>query len=321
MNKHTVGFVIVAILAVAVAIFLVNGRPDKHASGQSSQAQTSKVALPTAATSNASAPQPPASPDDPGPTVLAGQAESLKHATDYLEYAKNTIDAARRSDHEAQYYLSQALHYCDSGYRMYFDRYGKRRTLDEALQWASTRSTMSANEAKQVYERCHRLMDEGHRADFGKSADWVEQSSNGGFPLGKVAMARSLLVEAGSNGVDTEASRRNDAKKLAIEALHSKNPDVVWQMGDVAPSFVGDVERANKEQWAWRIAACERGYDCGKGADWLAFACRFDPNCQPYETGVDVMRRMIGPDFDEIEQRAKELNARLDADQFDDLGF
>jgi len=41
-----------------------------------------------------------------------------------------------------------------------------------------------------------------------------------------------------------------------------------------------------------------------------------DFNCQPYESGIDYIRRNNGADFDEIERRAGELNAKLDA-----LGF
>ena len=49
--------------------------------------------------------------------------------------------------------------------------------------------------------------------------------------------------------------------------------------------------------------------------------CRFDLNCQPYEDGVDLMKRMSGVDFLEIERRAKELNARIDAEAWEEIGF
>jgi hypothetical protein len=322
MNKYAVASVVAAFAVVSAAIFLAKSRLDKPAnSGNVQSIQSSRASSKTAAAAHVAAPQPPPRADTSETTGLPGQAESLKSATDYLEYAQSALEAARRGDHGAQYYLSQALHYCDSGYRLYFDRRGKRRTLDEAQQWAAAAAPgMSADEAKQIYDRCHRLMDEGHRPDFGKSADWIEQSSNGGFALGQVAKAQSLLRESATSGADPEPAKVNAAKKLAIEALRSRSPEVVWQIGDMALSFFG-AEKAEDEELVWRIAACERGYDCGKDADWLAFACRFDRNCQPYETGVDYLRRVTGQDFDEIEQRAKDVNAKLDADQFDDLGF
>ena len=67
---------------------------------------------------------------------------------------------------------------------------------------------------------------------------------------------------------------------------------------------------------AWRLAACRRGYDCSQQAEWLRFHCGMDFNCQPYESGIDYIRRNNGADFDELERRAGELNAKLDA-----LGF
>jgi hypothetical protein len=43
----------------------------------------------------------------------------------------------------------------------------------------------------------------------------------------------------------------------------------------------------------------------------------WDPNCKPSETLVDLFRRR--PRFDDFQRLANELNAKLDADRFDEI--
>jgi hypothetical protein len=74
------------------------------------------------------------------------------------------------------------------------------------------------------------------------------------------------------------------------------------------------MDETMQRQWVWRMAACQRGYDCSSNNEWLVWACRYDRNCQPYETMVDYIHRHRSEDFDEIEQKARDLNAKLDAD-------
>jgi hypothetical protein len=96
---------------------------------------------------------------------------------------------------------------------------------------------------------------------------------------------------------------------------------VVWQLADLSKLFVGDAAQAAELDWVWRLAACQRGFDCSQTAEWYRVMCRSDPNCQPYETGVDFIRRLRADDFAEIERRAADLNAKIDAGRFDELGI
>jgi hypothetical protein len=112
---------------------------------------------------------------------------------------------------------------------------------------------------------------------------------------------------------------RIEAKRLALQALHSKDPQVVFQFADLPLLFLDDPEKASEAMWTWRLAACQRGYDCGANADWLAVMCRFDYNCQPQDDGVEFIRRNNSQNFDALEKKAAELNAKLDSDEYDSL--
>ncbi len=67
------------------------------------------------------------------------------------------------------------------------------------------------------------------------------------------------------------------------------------------------------------LAACQRGLECGRDSEQFQFFCKWDPECRQSETMVDLFRRREGPKFDELQLRANELNAKLDADRFDEI--
>ncbi len=181
------------------------------------------------------------------------------------------------------------------------------------MQWATKAGGgLSADEAREVYTRCQRLKDKSLASPpFGDSDDWLLAASNGGYPLAQVTLASELfgesLIGADDNG------KREEAKRLAALALRSKDPAVLWESADLVLLYSHDGDDTSQQQWIWRVAACQRGYDCSPSGDWRGY-CRFDNACQPYETALDWIRRIHGEDFDEIEQKARELNAKLDAE-------
>ncbi|MEO8019566.1 MAG: hypothetical protein ABI769_17280 [Pseudomonadota bacterium] len=245
-------------------------------------------------------------------------ADAFESATDLWDFAASVHDAASAGDPEAQYYLAHALKYCADGYRFYFIRGNKRRTLDEALQWASTRSSTSIDEVREIFEKCRRLADAPDKP-FGDSSDWLKASKDAGYDLAMIESAQSLATKAGVSGASEDVEMRNEAKRLALAALRTGRPEVIFTFGDFASLFVGNAREASQEQWVWRLAACERGFDCSHGAEWVRFQCRFDFNCQPQDDGIAFIHRNNSEDFDELQRRARELNEKLDAGKYDDL--
>lgn len=245
-------------------------------------------------------------------------ARALHLANDYWEFASAVIEAARGGDRVAEYYLARSLQYCDDGYRMYFIRGSKRRTLDEALQWASTRPATSTQEVQEVFDRCERL-EQASDHPFGDAAEWLGKSANAGYDLAMLDSAQALVRKAGVSGNVEDVAARREAKRLALAALRERRPETIFRMGDLATLIAGEGQSADEVQWVWRLAGCQRGYDCSKDAEWLKFQCRFDLNCQPQDDGIDFIRRNNSANFDELQQRARELSEKLDEGKFEDL--
>jgi hypothetical protein len=304
----------VAVIAIAAAIGIAQRSNNPATSGGT----LSTVAVSSPRPSSA-APVVPLAPDTAPSSPEGDAAPAERDLGDYLAKADAILAKAQGGDADAQYALYRLLFECDDGYRGYFDHRNKRRSLDEALQIASTRGpAMNIDDVNEIYQKCHRLK-EGDSSRLGKAEDWLRKSADARNPTAQVVLAQKLFGEAVMGETAADAAKRDEAKKLARDALRSKDPAVVWEVGDLTLLFSDD-EKATHDQWVWKVAACQRGYDCSHSAEWRKAYCRFDMNCQPYETGLDVIRRLTKSDYDQIEQEAKELNARLDADNFDDLG-
>lgn len=249
-------------------------------------------------------------------------SESLKSkldlSRDYLAFAASLLADAKAGDASAQYYLAYSLHYCDELYAFYFVRGTRRRTLDEAMQWASTRIGLSADEARLVHERCHEL-ESRDPPPFGSFDQWFKLAAESGQPLAQMHLATKLFLKAVGSDTPEGIRQNQEARELALQALRSKDPEVVFQAADLALLFYGDDVKAAEEQWVWRVAACKRGLDCGPDSDWKKMACKYDYNCQPHEDVLELVRRYNYQRYDTIDRKAAELNEKLDANQFDSL--
>ena len=241
----------------------------------------------------------------------------LDHSRDYWELAQSLYVPARQGDAAAQYWLSRALAYCESLYDWYFivhldNGAVRHRTLDEAQQLTATRPVFTADDVRDIQERCQRLRSVDV-PPFGRSREWLESATQANYPMAQASAALGLALQ-GRQPDDQEArGARDEARRLALEALRSRDPDVMAQMGDVAANLARDAAEARRQQWVWPLAACMRERRCESMAEWRRLFCNIDTQCQPFETPEDVIRRQAGNDFDAVERRARELNDKLDA--------
>lgn len=233
-----------------------------------------------------------------------------------LEFIRRIHADAQSGDAEAQYQLFSALKYCERLYSFYFVRGKHRKTLDEALAWATQSPGTSVEEAREVHRRCEDLM-ENHTNEFGRADGWLAAAVEGGHPEAQLVQAEQVLVASALplHG-DARAAKENvdqddvtKAKDFLWQGLKRKDPSAVWKIGDLQIALHGDVEATDKDQWVWRLAACKLGYHCSQAADWYQFMCRFDYNCQPHESGVDLILRASAatyPDVDLLSDRLVE---------------
>ena len=242
----------------------------------------------------------------------------MRAAQDYWDFAQSLFAKAQQGDAAAQYYLSSALSYCESLYDWYFivhlsNGAVRHRTLDEAQQLTAARPVFTPDDVRDIQSRCQRLRS-AEPPPFGTSAEWREAATAADYPR---AQASAALVQAlQGHGRDVESSRaaRDEARRLAFDALRTRDPNVMAQLGDVAANLsADDPAEARKQRWVWPLAACQREANCKSMSEWMRLFCNIDTQCQPFETPVDVIRRQAGNDFDEIERRARELNQKIDA--------
>ncbi len=240
----------------------------------------------------------------------------FRDARDYWTLGESLYVSARQGDAAAQFWLSRALGYCESLYDWYFivhlgDGTVRHRTLDEAQQLTATRPVFTADDIRDIQKRCQRLRS-ADAPPFGTSREWLEAATTANYPMAQAAAALGQALQGHQADVEAARGARDEARRLAFEALRSRDPDVMVQMGDVAANLARDPAEARRQQWVWPLAACMRD-DCESMSEWRRLFCNIDTQCQPFETPVDVIRRQAGNDFDVVERRARELNEKLDA--------
>jgi len=243
----------------------------------------------------------------------------LRASADYWQFAESVIGAARQGDAAAQYYLSQALFHCETLYDWYFIEHlpggaNRTRTLDEAQQLTATRKVLTADDVRDLQGKCQRLRNNS-RPPFGTAREWLDLALANSYPLAQVQASLERAMQGYQQPTDAATRAvRDDARRLALEALRTGDPQVMARMGDVAANLAGgNSAESRKLQWVWPLAACLRKAGCDALTDWMHLYCNIDGQCQPFETAVDVIRRQAGNDYDEIERRARELNEKIDA--------
>lgn len=242
----------------------------------------------------------------------------MRNADDYWDFAQGIVGAARDGDGAAQYYLWRALAYCDALYDWYFIDHLpggaiRHRTIDEALQYTATRRAFTADDVRKIQGRCQRLRSEP-QIPFGKANDWMEAAIAARYPEAQVmATFRKALESRQQPTPEAGRSMSEEARRMALDALRTRDPAVIAGLSDVAGILGPNNAETRNKAWVWRLAACQRETNCDAIADWMRVFCNMDTQCQPYETATDIIRRTTGNDYDEIERRARELNEKIDA--------
>jgi len=266
-------------------------------------------------------PQPSQAPqqDKSPPDRVTDFAAQLREAPDYLEYVRSLLGPARAGNHAAQFYIFRALDKCKYEFSLYFGA-RIRRSLDEALRSAAEKGwPFDSEEVRRVHGRCSRLM-ESDAKEFGDRNEWLGLASDGKYPLAQVYYARYLSMEARKSDSD-DAAGRETRKLLLAEALRSREPEVIFEVGNSSYVTVGLDGEAAWDEHAWVLAACLRGLDCTPRSDIARPLCLFDRACQPYESVPDIIRRGNETEFPAWEDEARRINEKIDAGDWAALGF
>ncbi len=236
-------------------------------------------------------------------------------AGDLLSFLEALAPAAAEGDVDAMYYAAVASRRCTRQYAVLFGQQGKEMTLERALaksHWTRYYEQL----ARKIHAQCQRFKTEAANP-FTEWQNLLDAAVEGGSGPAKALFAYEL--QNGLIRVQDPATREQltgEIRELAKDAIRSKEPEAIFQLAFVE-SITGRSGTPEDVAAAWMLAACQRGLECGRDSEPFQFFCRWDPSCHPSETLVDLFRRR--PRFEEFQRLANELNARLDADSFDEI--
>jgi hypothetical protein len=242
-------------------------------------------------------------------------AAQFLHASDLLIFLEALAPAAADGDVDALYHMGRASWRCTREYSTLFGPPGREMTLEVALEkeyWTKYHELL----ARRIHGQCQRFKAMANNP-FTEWENLIDAAAEAGSGPAKAL----LVLEMGRGTIrmhegETDEQRNSKIRALAKEAIRTKDPEVLFQFAYV-DSISGKSGTAEDMAGAWMLAACQRGLECGRSSEQFQFFCKWDPDCKPSETLVDLWRRR--PRFDEFQRFANELNAKLDADRFDEI--
>lgn len=263
--------------------------------------------------------------------AVSDYAKSFRDASNYRDFIMSALSAAQSGDRDAQYYVSAAISYCDETNRFFFRRRDKTLTVDEAI---AERAALPGIDMTAAIRRANRRCQDVNSARdpaWGTADQWLAKATQAGQPLAQARTAENIFLhitktgaaEAPKPGSAGETGTLRDARSLALAAVQSKNVEAIFEMGDLLPILKPGLSQSDFEHEAltWRYVACLRGLDCGVNAEWHLQMCLADPSCLPDESGIDYLRRSAQVSMIDLEQKARALNDKIDAQAWNEMGL
>ena len=234
-------------------------------------------------------------------------------AKDYAKFTREIRDQAASGNAEAQYFMSAALGYCN-GFSKAFIVRGKILTRSE-IQSRYVIATPSSRESiDEAYDRCRGLMEDSS-SDVSEWSEWLNKSARQHYPLAEmaaVAEMRNLALRPQVEASTTQPLEDiGSPSSLAMDAVKSGDPEVYFRLADFAAETQGNSYGINSV--AWRLLACNRGYDCSAQASWLKISCADNPICFPGITGNKFIELANANDIAAISSTASEIGHVIDA--------
>jgi TPR repeat protein len=254
----------------------------------------------------------------------------FSESRNYWDFSHEALPAAKAGNADAQFYLSRAMQHCEEANRMYFQHRGQPLSLDEGLRFAVQRH-LSIEVAQSTFDKCHEFQT-GDPKELGDASEWLAMATKAGQPLAQATSATKMLVREkleslAKNGSVTnpEAAAKSgnefDPRALLSEAVKSKDPEVLFTIGEMQGLLHPSSEKAVTAQFAWMLVACQRGFDCSANADWVKNTCGENAQCAAANGQDDPVRTLAGDHWPEVQQLAREISANLDADRWPELDF
>ena len=248
--------------------------------------------------------------------------QRFRKAKDYAELVKALRPQALAGNAEAQYVTAEALRWCGQTLKLYFIRpNGQTRTLDEIqARRAEQPAGISQEELSAIYTRCQAFLKD---PDLFKSAgswdQWLDKAVAANYPAAMAEKARLLEADISlatasqlPNG-QPKAGAEDYARALALTAVQSGDPAAIFFMSDWVHTDSRTPEENATLISAWRILACQKGYDCGPESDFLKSVCDQDVQCADGQSYTDYFQRQLGTQYDDALSLAKTIDQAIAA--------
>jgi hypothetical protein len=254
----------------------------------------------------------------------------LAKPRDNWDRATQLLGAAKAGDRDAQYNLFAVIYWCNAIMDSYFTMDGTPLTLDEGLERAANAS--QKRQAQEEFPRCHRFREHNVAFELGSAEYWLEKATQSGQPLAQAETARRILYQDSMNtnvplfsnpaagfsvSIPSGAPPNRRAVDLLRAAVKSLDPQVLEIIGGAQTELHGSRMAEVVDRYAWLYVACQRGADCSPTSHW-ATDCQ--ENCD-VSTPERIVKAWSRDEWPAVQQRAKEINAKLDAGKWDELGL
>ncbi len=247
---------------------------------------------------------------------------------DDWDLANQLLGAAKAGDRDAQYRLFAVIDDCETLMNYYFTQESTRLTLDEGLE--KTANAAQRDQAQKGFAHCHRFQEHNVALELGSAEYWLERATQNGQPLAQAVTARKMLdrdsqdtavplfsTSSFSVTIPSGAPPDRRAVDLLRAAVKSLDPQVLEIVGEEQTELHGSRMGETVDRFAWIYVACQRGLNCSATSHW-ATDCPKDCDVSTPEGIIMAWSREEWP---AVQQRAKDINAKLDTGKWNELGF
>jgi hypothetical protein len=246
--------------------------------------------------------------------------QRFREAADYAQFVAGIAPLANSGNAEAEYLTAKSLKWCAEVSRLYFQKStGEVRTLEEVQANAAARPVgLSSETIEMIYARCRGFLEDPELRKMPLTWNhWLDKATLDGSPAA-IALHASLsesqlMLESHSTiphpdrGLDAEVQ----ARESALSAVESGDPDAIFSMSDWVRTGQRSVQETAVLIDAWKILACQSGYDCGPNSDWMISACSWDPQCANDRTYTDYLQQQLGSQYDDAVRLAKSIGEAI----------
>ena len=222
----------------------------------------------------------------------------------------STIVVANAGSAAAQYEIARALHYCDESWRTHFTSAstGAIKTPEEIHRLYEKLPANIQKLLNDANQRCQSFSD--NLSLLKGSGDWLDKAAKMGYSPA-IFMQADLMLK--SNLITGDAAHIQQARQMALSAVTSADPEVLFGMGDFVDGTDKSFAQSTQLVAAWLLLGCERGNDCSAESDWIRANCTIEPQCDDNPTVIAELEREYGAKFPELQHLAEQIAAAVDS--------